>query len=211
MGQGRNENLFPIHTPSIVHGALMAVSLVWLSCLRAMWAWWIVISIKYHQLWPRTRLCELTKVGTSKGHWPQRLLPISQLQNCTKSLPFFHLCTMDLFYRFFICKIVLKVFLSPMCPIISSSIVYGTTWTGKIQLQNSTTCHAINNVGCMHIFARLLRLLRYEKLRTFALLQRSQMGFTPSTVTMYLTLYDLSLEAAIASFGWKRRYQNQSM
>jgi hypothetical protein len=63
----------------------------------------------------------------------------------------------------------------------------------------------------MHIFARLLRLLRYEKLRTFSLLQRSQMGFTPSTVTMYLTLNDLSLEAAIASFGWKRCYQNQSM
>jgi len=37
------------------------------------------------------------------------------------------------------------------------------------------------------------------------------MGFPRSTVTMYLTLYDLSLEAAIASFGWKWCYQNQSM
>jgi hypothetical protein len=56
--------------------------------LRAIWAWWIVISMKYHQLWPRTRLCELTKVGASKGHRPQPLLSISQLQHCTKSLPF---------------------------------------------------------------------------------------------------------------------------
>jgi hypothetical protein len=93
MGQEHNENLFPIHTPSILHGALVAVSWVWPSCtkcrLRAIWAWSMVISIKYHQLWPRKRPCGLIKVGTSKGHWPQ-------------------------FHRFLNCKIVLKVFLSPM-------------------------------------------------------------------------------------------------
>jgi hypothetical protein len=37
---------------------------------------------------PRKTPCELIKVGTSKGHWPQPLLPISQLQDYTKSLPF---------------------------------------------------------------------------------------------------------------------------
>jgi hypothetical protein len=99
---------------------------------------------------------------------------------------------MDLFYRFFICKIVLKVFLSPIRSIISSSIIYGTTWTTvKIQLQKSTTCHAINNVGCMHIFTHPLRFLWYEKLRTFPLLQGSQKGLAHNTLTMYLTLYDL--------------------
>jgi len=83
--------------------------------LRAMWAWWIVISMKYHQLWRRKRSCELIEVGTSKGHWPQPLLSISQLQDCTKSLPFTcGLCTSVTDRRFFICKIVLEVFLSPM-------------------------------------------------------------------------------------------------
>jgi hypothetical protein len=75
-----------------------------------------------------------------------------------------------------------------MCSIISSSIVYGTTWTTvKIQLQNMTTCHAINNVGCTHILGCPLRLLPYEKLRTFSRLQRSQISFPHSTVTMHLT------------------------
>jgi len=31
---------------------------------------------------------ELIEVGTSKGHWPESLLRISQLQYCTKNLPF---------------------------------------------------------------------------------------------------------------------------
>ncbi len=67
---------------------------VWPSCTkrrrRAIWAWLIVISIKYHQLWPRERPCELIKVGASKGRRPQPLLSISQLQGCSESLPFTH-------------------------------------------------------------------------------------------------------------------------
>jgi hypothetical protein len=61
----------------------------------------------------------------------------------------------------------------------------------KTQLQKSMICHAINNVGCMHIFARPLRFVRYEKLRTFPLLQGSQKDLAHNTLTMYLTLYDL--------------------
>jgi len=92
MGQEHNENLFPIHTSTILHGALVAVRWVWPSFtkrrLRAIWAWLVVISIKYHQLRPRKRPCELIRVGTSKGHCPQSLLPISRLQDRTKSLSF---------------------------------------------------------------------------------------------------------------------------
>jgi len=83
-------------------------------------------------------------------------LPIFHLQDCTKS------------------------------SIISSSILYGTTRTAKIQLQKSTTCHTFNNVGCMHVFPRLLRLLPSEKLRTFSLLQGSKMGLARNTLTMDL-------------------------
>jgi hypothetical protein len=156
MGQEHNENLFPIHIPSILDGAQVAISWVWPSCtkcrLRAIWAWKILISIKYHQLWARKRPCELIKVGTSKGQRPQPVLPISQLQDCTESLPFthglwtssthfsfarlyykssFHLWTMDLFLPVFHLQDCTKAFLSPMCCIISSSIIYGTTWTAK--------------------------------------------------------------------------------
>jgi hypothetical protein len=92
MGQEHNENWFPIHTPSILHGALVAFIWVWPSCtkrrLRAIWAWLIVISIKYHKLWPRKRPCELIKVGASEGHSPQPHLPIFQLQDCSQSLLF---------------------------------------------------------------------------------------------------------------------------
>jgi hypothetical protein len=103
-----NENLFLIHTPSILHGAPVAVGWVWPSCtkwrLMAIWAWLIVISIKYHQRWTRKRPCELIKVGTGKGHWPESLLRISPTKKSS-----FHSWTLDLFYRFFICKIVLTV------------------------------------------------------------------------------------------------------
>jgi hypothetical protein len=108
---------------------------------------------------------------------------------------------MDLFYRFFFCNIVLKVFLSPMRFIISSSIIYGTTWTTvKIQLQKMGTCHAINNIGCMHIFALPLRFLQYGKLRTFSLLQGSQMGFWLTIILLCTWLYVTFLRSGNCQF-----------
>ncbi len=109
---------------------------------------------------------------------------------------------MELFYPFFICKIVLKVFLSPMRSIISSSIIYGTAWTTvKIQLQKMTTCHAIHNLGCMHIFGLPLRFLLYGKLRTFSLLQGSQMGFWLTILFLCTWLYVTFLKSGNCQFG----------
>jgi len=117
---------------------------------------------------------------------------------------------MDLFYRFFICKIVLKVFLSPIGSINSFSITSGTTWTTvKIQLQKMTTCHAmqmmttchaIHNVGCTHIFALPLRFLPYGKLRTFSLLQGSQMGFWLAILLLCTWLYVTFLRSGNCQF-----------
>jgi hypothetical protein len=88
-----------------------------------------------------------------------------------------------------------------MCSIISSSIIYRTTWTTvKIQLQNMTTCHAIHNVGCMHIFALPLRFLLYGKLRTFSLLQGSQMGFWLTILLLCTWLYVTSLRSGNCQF-----------
>jgi len=108
-------------------------------------------------------------------YWP--LLPIFHLQDC------------------------IKVLLSPMRTIISSSIIYGTTWTTvKIQLQKMTTCHAIHNVGCMHIFALPLRFLPYGKLRTFSLLQGSQMGFWLTILLLCTWLYVTFLRSSNCQF-----------
>jgi hypothetical protein len=80
-----------------------------------------------------------------------------------------------------------------MCSIISPSIIYGITSTAKTQLQKITTCHAINNVGGMHIFACPLRLLlQYEKFKDLLSIARIPDGFgSQYTMIMYLILYDL--------------------
>jgi len=115
---------------------------------------------------------------------------------------------MDLFYRFFICKIVLKVFLSPIRSIISSSIICGTTWTTvKTQLQKSTICHAINNVGCMHIFAHPMRFCTVWEIKDLSSIAGIPEGFG-SQYSYYVPDFIWpSLEGAIASFGCMGCYE----
>jgi hypothetical protein len=169
------------------------LSWVWPSCtkcrLKAIWAWSIVISITYHQLWPRKRPCELIKVGTSKRHWPQPLLPISQLQECTKSLPFTHVL-----HNFF----------------------FNYIWYHLNYCKNPAAkydhlpCHS----QCrMHAYLRpSIEISTVWEIKDLFSIAGIPDGFLAhNTLTMYLTLCDLPLEAAIASFGCKECYQNHFM
>jgi hypothetical protein len=114
-------------------------------------------------------------------------LPIFHLQDYSKSLPF------------------------PHVKLVTSSIIYGTTWTEKIQLQKSTTCHAINNVRCMDIFAPCIEITTVWEIKDLFSITGIKDGFGSQYSNYGTDFVWPSLEAPIGSFGCKVSYENHSM
>jgi hypothetical protein len=98
-----------------------------------------------------------------------------------------------------------------MCFIISSSIIYGTTWTAKIQLQKSTTCHAINKCR-MHAYLRpSIEITTVWEIKDLFSIKGIKDGFGSQYSYYGPDFVWSSLEAATASFGCKVCYENYSM